>query len=165
VKRIRIALATAGILLLMFGLFRLVTQISVYNLLILAVWLGLAVAIHDGVLSPVIVGIGAAFTRIPARARRYLQAALIVAALVTVIALPLIHRENTQPKSKAIEQQNYGGNLTIILSIIAAATLAAYGVKVFRDSQRKPARQRVQPVQAPSATNDRPPDDHSSSTP
>lgn len=131
--RTRILLATCGVALAAFGAFRLLTEIGFSDLIILALWLVAAVAIHDGILSPLVVSAGWAISRfVPARGRRYLQFGLVVAALVTVIAVPLILREDTQPGSKAILNQAYGGNLTILLGLIAACTLIAYAIRVAR---------------------------------
>jgi hypothetical protein len=145
-------IGSSGGLLMLFGAFRLFTEVSTRNLLFLALWLAGAVAIHDGVLAPVVVGIGAALRRIPARARRFVQGALIAGGLVTVIALPLIHRENSQPKVKAVLQQDFTANVAILLTIVAGVAVLLYLVRV------------VSGGQAASATNDRPSDDHASSS-
>ena len=50
--RWRVILAVAGILLGLFGVGRLVTEIPSYSLKWLAVWLIAALLIHDGILSP-----------------------------------------------------------------------------------------------------------------
>ena len=127
----RIVLSVSGILILLFGAARLVTVVPFGDLLVLAVWLIGAVVIHDGILAPLTVGTGWLLARVvPPRARRYLQAFLIVGGLVTVIAVPLILRQNSQPVSKAILQQNYGGNLTLLLGIIAAISLVLYALDV-----------------------------------
>lgn len=132
--RLRLPLGIAGVLLVLFGLFRLLTQVPIFPLVILALWLVGALVIHDGILSPIVVAVGWAIARVvPPRARRYLQGALIMAALVTVIAIPMIYRQGSQPKSKSILLQNYGGNLTLLLGLIAALTLLAYAVRVARD--------------------------------
>lgn len=133
-RRVRLALGTAGVLLVLFGVFRFVTEVPVGDLVVLALWLAGAIVLHDGILSPTVVSVGAAISRVvPPRARRYLQAALVMGAVVTIIAIPLIFRRGSQPKSKAILQQNYGGNLTLLLGIIAAVTLVAYAVRVARE--------------------------------
>ena len=134
-RRWRIALGTAGVLLGLFGVFRLVTQVPISDVVVLALWLIGAVAIHDGVLSPLVVSVGALLTKVPPRGRRYLQAALIAGAAVTVIALPMIYRRDSQPRAKAILLRNYAGNLAILLGIIAAVTLGLYAVRVARRSQ------------------------------
>ena len=135
-RRWRIVLAVAGILLGLFGVGRLFTQIPGYSLKWLAVWLIAAVIIHDGILSPPVVAVGWLVRHVPPRARRYLQAALIMGAMATVIAVPMIYLRNSQPVSKAILNQNYGGNLTLLLGIIGGLSLLAYAIRVARDQSR-----------------------------
>lgn len=130
----RILLAVSGITLGLFGVLRLLTQIPVGNLMVLAVWLVAAVVVHDGLLSPVILAVGWALARtIPPRARRYVQAACIAGGLIVAVAIPLILRAGKEPDSKAILRQNFGGNLTILLGLVAAVSLVLYAVRVARD--------------------------------
>jgi hypothetical protein len=129
----RIALVAAGALLLALGVFRLVTELAFGDLITLALWLVAAVALHDGVIAPVTAGVGVTLTRVPARARRYVQGALIVGALITVIAIPLIHRRDTQPAVKAILQRDYAGNLALLLGLTLAVALVMYALRVMRD--------------------------------
>jgi hypothetical protein len=70
---------------------------------------------------------------VPDRGRRFLQVGLILAAMVSVVAIWLIARRGTQPPAKAQLLQNYGVNLLLLLGIIAAVTLIAYAVRVARD--------------------------------
>jgi hypothetical protein len=136
--RVRITLAAAGLLLGCYGVFRLVTEVPHAKLIVLGFWLVGALVIHDGILSPLVVSISWVLARVvPPRGRRYLQFALIAGALVTVIALPMIHRQKIGPANKAILRQNFSVNLTIILAVIAVLTLGAYAVRVARD--RRPA--------------------------
>jgi hypothetical protein len=152
--RTRLLIGGAGVLLALFGVFRLLTQIPNDDLLALFVWLGAALLVHDGLLSPVVVAVGVLVTKaVPPRIRRYLQGALVTGALITVIALPLIKRENSQPRVKAILQQNYGANLAVLLGIVAGGAVALYALRVVRDRQRA------------SVTNERPSDDQRSATP
>jgi hypothetical protein len=136
----RIILVASGILLGLFGVFRLLTQISGPSLLALAIWLACALIIHDGLLSPAVVGVGWALRRLlPDRERRYLQAWLIMSALVVVIAIPMIYLRGSQPAVKAILLQDYAANLGLIIGILAAVTLASYGVRVLRDRSARSA--------------------------
>jgi hypothetical protein len=135
VKAWRIILAAAGILLGLFGVYHLFTQIPLSSLVALGVWLLAALLIHDGLLSPAVVGLGLLLRRfVPDRGRRYLQAALLMGALVTVVAVPMIYLRGSQPPVKALLLQNYGLNLTLILGLIAAITLSLYAIRVARDS-------------------------------
>jgi type VI protein secretion system component VasK len=76
---------------------------------------------------------------VPDRERRYLQAWLIMSALVVVIAIPMIYLRGSQPAVKAILLQDYAANLALIIGILAALTLALYGVRVLRDRSARPA--------------------------
>jgi hypothetical protein len=156
--RVRIALFGAGIALLSFGVFRLLTQIPHPKLIMLAIWLIGALIIHDGILSPLIIAVSWTLAHVvPPRARKYLQAALIAGGLVTIIAIPLIYREGKQPPNKAILRQDFGGNLTVLLGVIAAVSLLCYAVHVARDRSRAaPVHPSIETVTGPSG----PPDTH-----
>jgi hypothetical protein len=75
------------------------------------------------------------------RGRRYLQAALLMGALVTVVALAMIYLRGSQPPVEALLLRNYGLNLTLVLGLIAAITLSLYALRVARDSKLRGARQ------------------------
>lgn len=130
----RIILAAAGIALCAFGVFRLLSEIPTYSLLILGVWLAAALVIQDAILAPSVVGVGWLLRRyVPNRGRRYLQVALIMSALITVIAVPMIFLRGTQPAVKALLLRNYASNLILIIGIVAAVSLILYAVRVLRD--------------------------------
>jgi hypothetical protein len=133
-KAWRILLAIAGIGLAAYGLFRLFSEIPTHSLLVLAVWLIAALVIHDAILAPSVIGVGWLLRRyVPDRGRRYLQAALIMIALVTVIAVPMIFLRGSQPAVKALLLRNYAANLILIMGIIAVISLILYAVRVARD--------------------------------
>lgn len=140
-RRYRIALVVTGGLLLTFGSFRLVTKLDAGDLFALLLWLVAAVALHDGLVAPITIGTGVALTRVPPRARRYVQGAFIVGGLITVIAVPLIGRRGTQPESKAILLRDYGGNLALLLGLTIAVAFALYALRVLRD--QKPSGSRL----------------------
>lgn len=135
-KAWRIILAATGIPLGLFGIYRLLTQVPLSSLVALGIWLLAALLIHDGLLSPAVVGVGSLLRRfVPDRGRRYLQAGLLIGALVTVVALPMIYLRGSQPSVKALLLQNYGRNLTVILGLIAAIVLSLYAIQVARDNR------------------------------
>jgi hypothetical protein len=130
----RLVLGVVGIGVGAYGISQLLTQLPRQTLVLLALWLIAALIIHDGLLSPAVVGVGAALRRyIPDRGRRYLQFGLIMAAMVTVIAVPLIYRAHTQPPAKALLLQDFGINLTVLLAAIGGGALIAYAIRVARD--------------------------------
>ena len=133
-KAWRVILAAAGVALGAFGVFRLLTEIPTYSLVILAVWLVAALVIQDAILAPSVVGVGWLLRRyVPDRGRRYMQVALIMSALITVIAVPMIFLRGTQPAVKALLLRNYGSNLILIIAVIGVISLILYAVRVARD--------------------------------
>jgi hypothetical protein len=132
----RVGLAASGVVMAVYGIGRLLTDIPAHSLMLLAAWLVAALLIHDGLVSPVVVAVGWTLRRLlPARGRRYVQIALLMSALVTIIAVPMMYRANRQPPSKAILRQNFGANLLVLLAIIAVTTLIAYAAQVARQAQ------------------------------
>ena len=150
ISRIRVVIGTAGGLLLAFGVFRLGTEVPLEDLLALALWLGGALVLHDAVLSPGIVGVGALLRRIPARARTYVQTALVIGGSVTVVAIPMIYRAGSAPDAKALLEQDFRTNLALLLALVVLVALLAY--------LRRVAHERS-PAGRAGATTDRPPGD------
>ena len=137
--RWRLVLAVVGVVVVLYGIVNLGVHIPGPTLGWVAVWLIGAVIIHQGLVSPLVIAIGALVRRlVPDRGRRYLQAALITAVPVTVIAMPMIYRQGSQPPSKALLLQNFTANLGLLLGIIAALCLVGYAIRVARD--RSPGR-------------------------
>jgi len=140
VKAWRIILVLAGLLLLAFGVFRLLTEIPTGSLIKLGIWLLAALIIHDILISPAVVGVSWTLRRtVPDRGRRYLQWALIMVAVLTVIALPMIVLRGSQPPVKALLLRDYAANLALLIGLIALVTLLIYGVRVARDRHRHTA--------------------------
>ena len=138
----RLVLGILGVLAVLYGIVNLMVHIPGQLLLWVAVWLVAAVVIHHGVLSPLVVAVSALLRRvIPDRGRRYLQAALLAAMPVTVIAVPMIYRRGSQPPSKALLLQNFTANLGLLLGLIAGLCLVGYAIRVARD--RSPAQGRT----------------------
>ena len=137
----RLVLGILGVLVVLYGVVNLGVHIPGPTLVWVAVWLIAAVLIHHGLVSPVVIAVGALLRRlVPDRGRRYLQAALITAVPVTVIAIPMIYRQGSQPPSKALLLQNFTANLGLLLGIIAARCLVGYAIRVARDRSTRPGR-------------------------
>jgi hypothetical protein len=137
--RWRLVLGILGVLVVLYGVVNLGMHIPIQTLAWVAVWLVAAVLIHQGLISPFVIGVSSLLRRlIPDRGRRYLQAALIIAVPVTVIAIPMIYRQGSQPPSKALLLQNFTANLGLLLGIIAALCLVGYAMRVAHD--RSPSR-------------------------
>ena len=130
----RLVLGLIGLLVLLYGIVNLLIHIPIQTLVWVAVWVIAAVIIHHGLISPIVVSVSSLLRRlVPDRARRYLQIALITAVPVTVIAIPMIYRQGSQPPSKALLLQNFTANLGVLLGIIAVLSLIGYAMRVARD--------------------------------
>jgi hypothetical protein len=134
-KVVRIALAAVGAAMIIYGAIRLVHGLPPPLLGVFGGWLLAVLIIQFGVLSPLVVAIGAALRGLPDRVRGFVQGGLIVACAVVVIAIPLIVRQFTQPPAKAMLLQDYRLALLVLLLIIAGGTCVAYAIRVARDGR------------------------------
>ncbi len=105
----------------------------------LAQWLLGSVLVHDVVLAPLVLGIGWMTNRhVPARFRPFLQGGLICAASVLSVAVFLIWRQHKYgAKSLTLLQRNYLLDTAILMLVIAASTVAAYGLSTARTRRTK----------------------------
>lgn len=135
----RIAAIATGVALAAYGAVRLLTDVPGASLLRLAVWLVAALVISDLVISPLVVAVGVLLRRLlPDRIRRYVQTFLIMAAMISVVAAPMIYLQGDPPPEKALLQQDFGVNLMILLGFAAALSLLGY-VRDRRRSRSTPA--------------------------
>lgn len=180
--RFRIFLGAIGVLLLGYGAYRIIANAGATDIPGMVKWLVLAVVLHDGVLTPLTLLLAAVLAKVVpgARARRYLQGALVAGALVTVVAVPMIYRRGTIAASKALLQQDYGLHLAALLGLIAAVAIVAYALSFLRShifggrgSAGRGSPSRTAPAgsapagtdPARSATNVRPAEDQTSESP
>jgi hypothetical protein len=132
--RIRLALGSVGAALLLFGVYRILQNSDRTDPRGLARWLIAAVVIHDGIIVPSTMLIGFVLTRLfRPRLRRYVQGALVASALITIIAIPLIDRRGSQPAVKALEQQDYGLHLGILIALGFGVAAIGYLMQVLRE--------------------------------
>jgi hypothetical protein len=100
----------------------------------LATWLLGALVLHDGILVPATLIAGVVLTlTVRPRARRYLQGFLVVAAVVTVVTVPLVIREGKAQPGQALLTQDYRSHLIWVLAAVGSACLVGYLIRVARD--------------------------------
>jgi hypothetical protein len=143
---LRAVLGTIGVAAIGYGLLRILTDAKDTKPIALVKWLVGSLLVHDLLIAPVVVGIGWLLNRyLPPRAGAFVQAGLVTGGLVSALGVLLIWRQGkSSARSLALLQQNYLGNLLVLLAIIAAGTTACYLISVSRASRR----------------NTRPPADH-----
>jgi hypothetical protein len=134
---VRVLLAVAGGLAGGYGALLLFTTVPPSSLLRVAVWMAVAVVIHDAIWSPSLLGLGAVLGRVPARARRFLQGGLVITGCLVVVAAPLAYREGSQPISTTILLQDVGWNLALLVALVAVVSLLAWIGQVLRDRRQE----------------------------
>ncbi|MFB7462869.1 hypothetical protein ACFCZ1_05075 [Streptomyces sp. NPDC056224] len=104
-----------------------------------AIWLAGAVALHDGIVAPLVLAAGLLLAGGRAsRASSTVRGALIVAGSLTVIALPVLLRPGT-PNNPSVLPLDYPRNWSLALvavAVLAALLHAARWVRGRRGSRR-----------------------------
>ena len=119
----RLVIGALGLAAMGIGLSILLTDPYVRDPLDVVWWLAGAVLLHDGVLVPVVVAVGAAL-RVPRWVRGPLRGALIAAGCLTAVALPALLRPGPVANPSVLPL-DYGRGLLIALAAVAAATAVA----------------------------------------
>ena len=126
-KRIRIVAGILGVALIGYGIVRIFANLSNASLMGLGRWLAGAVIVHDGIFVPMVSVLGFVLTKVfRPRARRYIQATLIVEGTLTLIDLTEIYLQGTKDPGKAWLSQDYERNLHILWMIVATAGVLGY---------------------------------------
>ena len=150
---IRLGLGGLGVLAIVYGAYLVLSRAALNQPIEVAKWAIGSDVVVDGVLIPLVIGIGWLLSVVirGGRSRSYVQGALIAMGIVTLISVPLIYRRGDSQPGQALLQQNYGLHLAVLLAIIAVAAMLAYLGRVVRD-------------QRASAAKVRPATDHTSAT-
>src|SRR5688500_18218417 len=75
-----------------------------------ALWFAGAAIVHDGSLVPGVLMIGALTARLPSRYKRWVQGTLLVAGVVTLVALPMVLGYGRRADNPSILPLSYGRN-------------------------------------------------------
>ena len=106
-----------------------------------ATWLVGGVLLHDLVLVPAVAVVGWLVTRaVPAGARPVVRGGLLVGAVLTLVALPVLTGRGGagNPSSTPLD---YPRNLALILLAVAVLTAVLAAARVVRSRSRLPARE------------------------
>ncbi|MGW0553861.1 hypothetical protein ACWDZ6_06620 [Streptomyces sp. NPDC002926] len=123
----RIVTGALGLALMAFGTSLLVTGGQLKDV---ALWLAGAIVLHDGIVAPLVLGIGLLMAAVPARGT--VRGALVVAGCLTVIALPVLLRPGA-PKNASVLPLDYVRNWLIALAAVAVLTgVLLVGMRVLR---------------------------------
>ncbi|MEU9016921.1 hypothetical protein [Actinomadura sp. NPDC048394] len=125
-----------GLALIGYGLSGIVADVPVGRW---AAWFAGAAVLHDGVLVPAVLVAGAVTGWIPVAYRRVLRGALLVAACVTAVAIPLVLGYGRRPDVPSQLPLPYGRNLAIVVGVIGAVAVAVLAARMLTRSRRRDA--------------------------
>jgi hypothetical protein len=111
--------------LLATGLAGLVTDTRLTDLFGWALWFGGLIAAHDGVLVPLVVAAGVLTGAVREPYRFWARAASAVAALLCLMALPMVLGIGRRADNPSQLPLDYGRNLLLVVGLIAATAVAA----------------------------------------
>ncbi|GAA1058684.1 hypothetical protein [Agromyces bracchium] len=130
----RTALVGVGLGLAAFGGFLVLTEIAPSRWLGIAVWVGAAILLHDGVVAPVVVAIGLGAARVRGRVGdrgvTIAQGALVVGAILTAITVPALVASTLGNPNPTILVGSYGIALAVIWAVLLV--VAAIALRVSR---------------------------------
>ncbi|GAA2584184.1 hypothetical protein GCM10010411_16120 [Actinomadura fulvescens] len=93
-----------------------------------AIWFAGVVLVHDAVLVPAVLLIGALTARLPGAYRRAVRIALIVGGALVLVALPMSLSTGRRFDNPSLLPLSYGRNLAVVLALVLAV-LAAWLIR------------------------------------
>jgi hypothetical protein len=91
-----------------------------------ALWLAGAIVLHDGIIAPLVLGVGLLLAAVPARGT--VRGALVVAGCLTMIALPPLLRPGAPTNPSALPL-DYLRNWLLVLASVAVVTGVVLAVR------------------------------------
>lgn len=112
----RIVTGALGLVLMAVGAVLLATGGQIKDV---ALWLAGAIVLHDGIIAPLVLGIGLLLAAVPARGT--VRGALVVAGCLTMVALPVLLRPG-RPTNPSALPLDYLRNWLLVLAAVAVLT-------------------------------------------
>jgi hypothetical protein len=147
---------TTGVGLMAVGTYVLLTNTYIHDPQAVVLWLASAIAVHDGLLAPLVLTAGLALGAVvrPARNRWIVRGAFMVAGCLTLVALPDLLPPGRRPANATVLPLDYVANWLLLLAITIAVTAAFL---VVRNRRRRPRRPPAAKTARPSADRPTPP--------
>ncbi len=121
----RLLIGTAGIVLLGLGGFNLL-GVGFVNLLWVAAWLAAGLVLHDGFLAPSTAVLGKlAADRWSGRARRGAVVALVTMTALTLIAVPMMIKQDSIAGNSTLLGRNYAAGWAIACGLVVIGVIGA----------------------------------------
>ncbi len=121
--RLRLLLGAVGVAMGAFGLLRFL-QHDFGDIVNAVLWLAGGVAVHDGIIAPLTIGLTLLATRVlPRRAWAATTAAMIVLLTVTVTAIPVLGGWGRRPDNPTLLDRHYLLGWVVFALVVLLVTL------------------------------------------
>lgn len=131
---LRLLVGAAGLALGVVGVTHLLDETRPGTVWQVLLWAGGVLALHDGVLVPVVLAVGLLVTG--GRLGGVWRAGLLTAGTVTLVALPVLLRPG-RPANASVLPLDYPLGLTLVLSAVVAGTGATAGWHLWRRRRQR----------------------------
>jgi hypothetical protein len=122
--RTRLALGALGVLGGLYGAWLVLSR--GHDLVNLVVWLGSGIVLHDGLLSLVVLVIGAvALKLLPRAARAPAIVGFVVLGSVTLAAIPVLGRFGERPDNPSLLDRNYTVGWLVLAGLVLTCVVVA----------------------------------------
>lgn len=143
-RKARIALIAGGVALLGVGGLTLLMDVEPKAYIGIVLWFAGAIIIHDGIIAPVVFGVGVlmrrAGRRLPGAVLAILQAGVVVLSIVTALIVPAILKKDIGSANPTILPLDYVANLGVVYAVVAVLTVAAVIVYLLVAARRQKSR-------------------------
>ncbi|WP_432131952.1 hypothetical protein [Streptomyces tendae] len=135
---LRFSAMLLGVVMCGFGVYQFIDRTSpgVQDVIDVLVWLAAAIALHDGLLVPLVLAVGLLIARLT-RLSGALRGGLLCAACLTLVALPMMLREG-KTANPTVLPLDYVTNwvATIAVTVVVTAGVAWVGHRRTREARR-----------------------------
>jgi hypothetical protein len=125
----RIVLAVVGVLVIAFGAWVLLTSVQPTRIGGLLVWLLAAVVLHDAVLSPFVLAVGAGLRRAGRVLRTWVlvvvQAAVVLGSVLALVVVSEIVAKSQGTKNPTVLPFDYTARLLVVEGVLVAVVVVA----------------------------------------
>jgi hypothetical protein len=135
VRIARAGFALAGLAMLAYGAWLgwAVISVSTERATQVIAWFVGGPLLHDGLVAPVVGVVGLVLTRwLPAPWRAPVAVAVVVSAILTLLAIPLLWRPFGVATNPGLHDRDYGTGLLIALAVVWICALATGSVRTLR---------------------------------
>ena len=136
----RVVLIVLGLAGLAWGAYVLLDTVKPARIPGIALWMGAAIVLHDGVIAPLVFFCGILLRRAGHRVSGTIvlvvQGALVVGSIMTLIVVPVLIAQSRGTGNPTVLPLDYGVNFAVFWSVLAVITAAVSFALVARGRKR-----------------------------